>query len=77
VIRTATSPLRVLKLGGARGAQPGLAVEEIASRVAAGERWLLVHGASAAADALAARLGVRVRASWARTGRRAATATPR
>ena len=61
MIQTVTSPLRVLKLGGARGVRPALAVEDLAGRVAAGEHWVLVHGASAAADALAERLGVRVR----------------
>jgi acetylglutamate/LysW-gamma-L-alpha-aminoadipate kinase len=49
--------LHVLKLGGGAGIEAGPAVRNLASRLRAGERWILVHGASAAANALAEQVG--------------------
>lgn len=53
--------LGVVKIGGA----PGNAVEplarEIADRAAAGERWIVVHGASGVMNALCAERGVEIR----------------
>jgi acetylglutamate/LysW-gamma-L-alpha-aminoadipate kinase len=51
----------VLKLGGGAGVQHAAALANLAARVAAGERWVLVHGASDAANRLAAERGVPVR----------------
>jgi acetylglutamate/LysW-gamma-L-alpha-aminoadipate kinase len=45
--------LGVLKLGGGAGVEHGAALANIAARVAAGERWIVVHGASDAANRLA------------------------
>ncbi|NLE50760.1 MAG: [LysW]-aminoadipate kinase [Chloroflexi bacterium] len=50
----------VLKIGGGAGIDAAPALENVAERVRSGERWVIVHGASAAADALAARAGVPV-----------------
>lgn len=36
----------VVKIGGARGNAPGPLLRELSQRVSAGEKWLLVHGAS-------------------------------
>lgn len=43
----------VLKLGGGAGVEHGPALADIAARVARGERWIVVHGASDAANRLA------------------------
>jgi acetylglutamate/LysW-gamma-L-alpha-aminoadipate kinase len=51
----------VLKLGGGAGVQHAAALANLAARVAMGERWVLVHGASDAANRLAAERGVPVR----------------
>ena len=53
--------LTVIKIGGGRGIDPTAALADIAERVAAGEQVVVVHGCSAAADALAAELGEPVR----------------
>jgi acetylglutamate/LysW-gamma-L-alpha-aminoadipate kinase len=53
--------LIVIKIGGGRGIDPAAAVTDIAERVAAGEQVVVVHGCSAAADALAEELGAPVR----------------
>lgn len=51
----------VLKLGGGAGVQHAPALANLAARVASGERWVLVHGASDAANRLAAERGIPVR----------------
>lgn len=51
----------VVKVGGARGNRTEPLVRELAERVASGERWVLVHGASGAMDDLCRREGVEVR----------------
>lgn len=51
----------VLKIGGGAGIDPTAAVENIARRAASGERWVIVHGASDAANTLAAQANVPVR----------------
>ncbi|MFO7322274.1 MAG: [LysW]-aminoadipate kinase [Chloroflexota bacterium] len=47
----------VLKLGGGAGVDHKAALENLARRVQAGEQWLLVHGASDAANRLAEEVG--------------------
>ncbi len=47
----------VAKIGGAAGVDYGALCTDLAARVARGERWVLVHGGSAATDDLAAQLG--------------------
>jgi acetylglutamate/LysW-gamma-L-alpha-aminoadipate kinase len=51
----------VIKLGGAAGVQTAPVLADIAALVAEGWPLVLVHGTSAAADGLAARMGVPVR----------------
>ena len=51
----------VLKIGGGAGVDHQAVIRNLAERIQAGERWVLVHGTSAAADELATRLGVPVR----------------
>ncbi|MDZ4763005.1 MAG: [LysW]-aminoadipate kinase [Chloroflexota bacterium] len=53
--------LGVLKLGGGAGVEHAAALANLAERIASGERWILVHGASDAANRLAAAHGVPVR----------------
>ncbi len=53
--------LTVIKIGGGRGIDPAAALADIAERVNAGEQVVVVHGCSAAADALASDLGEPVR----------------
>lgn len=53
--------MNVLKLGGGAGVEHTAVLQNLAARIQAGEQWILVHGASAATDDLAARLGVTVR----------------
>lgn len=48
---------QVLKIGGGRGIDSAATLSNLVERVGRGERWLLVHGASAAADALAEQVG--------------------
>lgn len=45
--------LGVLKLGGGAGVTHDAALADLAARIARGERWILVHGASDAANRLA------------------------
>lgn len=51
----------VIKLGGAAGVDAGAALADVAALAAEGRPVVLVHGTSAAADALAQRAGVPVR----------------
>jgi acetylglutamate/LysW-gamma-L-alpha-aminoadipate kinase len=51
----------VVKVGGAAGVDLEAVCADVARLVSAGHSIVLVHGASAAADALAARAGLRVR----------------
>lgn len=51
----------VIKVGGAAGVDTGAVLRDVAGLVAQGWPVVLVHGTSAAADALAARAGVPVR----------------
>jgi acetylglutamate/LysW-gamma-L-alpha-aminoadipate kinase len=51
----------VIKLGGAAGVDASTVLADVAGLAGAGRTIVLVHGASAAADALAARAGVPVR----------------
>ncbi|MBI5927799.1 MAG: [LysW]-aminoadipate kinase [Chloroflexi bacterium] len=51
----------VLKIGGGAGVDHRAVIRNLAERIQAGERWVLVHGTSAAANELATRLGVPVR----------------
>jgi len=50
----------ILKIGGGAGIDGARALANVADRVRAGERWVVVHGASGAVDALAARVGLTV-----------------
>lgn len=52
----------VLKLGGGVGNDHTMALHNLADRIRRGERWVLVHGASAAADTLAEQVGYPTRA---------------
>lgn len=54
--------IAVLKLGGGAGNDHTAALRNLADRIHSGERWVLVHGASAAADALAEQIGYPARA---------------
>ena len=47
----------ILKIGGGRGIDGQATLRDLAERVQRGERWILVHGTSAAADALAEQVG--------------------
>lgn len=51
----------VVKIGGAPGNRLEPLVDELAARWAAGERWVLVHGASGVMNELCAERGVEVR----------------
>ncbi len=51
----------VIKVGGGAGVDTGAVLRDVAALVHAGRQMALVHGTSAAADALAARCGVPVR----------------
>lgn len=51
----------VIKMGGGHGIDPTSALADIAESVASGEQIVVVHGCSAAADALAEELGEPVR----------------
>jgi acetylglutamate/LysW-gamma-L-alpha-aminoadipate kinase len=53
--------LTVMKIGGAAGINPDAAVADIVELVARGERVVVLHGCSHAADSLAAELGELVR----------------
>jgi acetylornithine/LysW-gamma-L-lysine aminotransferase len=47
----------VLKIGGGAGVDHAAVMTNLAQRIAAGERWVLVHGCSAEADRIAAEAG--------------------
>ena len=49
--------IHVLKLGGGAGNDHTATLTNLAARVQAGERWLLVHGASEAANKLGEQVG--------------------
>lgn len=49
--------MNVLKLGGGAGIEAGPVLCNLAARVRTGEQWILVHGTSAAASALAEQMG--------------------
>jgi len=51
---------QILKLGGSAGTEHTAALRDLAGRIQRGERWVLVHGASAAANELAERVGYAV-----------------
>ena len=51
----------IVKIGGALGNDPRPLLEDLADRVARGERWGLVHGASGIMDTLAASCGMQPR----------------
>lgn len=53
--------INVLKIGGGAGVDHQAVIQNLATRIQAGERWVLVHGTSAAANDLAAQMGVQVR----------------
>jgi acetylglutamate/LysW-gamma-L-alpha-aminoadipate kinase len=50
--------INVLKIGGGAGIDPSETLRNLAERIRVGERWVLVHGASDAANTLAAQMGV-------------------
>jgi acetylglutamate/LysW-gamma-L-alpha-aminoadipate kinase len=52
--------ISVLKLGGGEGVNHTRVLENLVRRIQAGEAWVLVHGTSAAANALATELGYEV-----------------
>lgn len=49
--------MNVLKLGGGAGVEHDAALRNLAARIQQGERWILVHGVSAAANTLAEQVG--------------------
>ncbi|MBL8164949.1 MAG: [LysW]-aminoadipate kinase [Anaerolineae bacterium] len=49
--------MNVLKIGGGAGVDHAAALRNLAARVQAGERWVLVHGASDAANRLSEQVG--------------------
>jgi acetylglutamate/LysW-gamma-L-alpha-aminoadipate kinase len=49
--------IHVLKLGGGAGVDQAAVLENLAARIQAGEQWVLVHGASDAANRLAEEVG--------------------
>ncbi len=49
--------IHVLKLGGGAGVDHATVLENLSSRIQSGERWVLVHGASDAANHLAEEVG--------------------
>jgi [amino group carrier protein]-L-2-aminoadipate 6-kinase len=49
--------INVLKIGGGAGIEPEAALQNLVARVRDGERWILVHGASDAANALGEQVG--------------------
>jgi len=53
--------INVLKLGGGAGIDHAPVLDNLAQRIHQGERWVLVHGASAAANALAEQVGYPVK----------------
>ena len=69
--------IQVLKLGGGRGVDHAAALHNLAERIAAGERWVLVHGGSAAADALAEQVGYPARTLVTQSGHTSRYTDPR
>ncbi|MBC7810676.1 MAG: [LysW]-aminoadipate kinase, partial [Burkholderiales bacterium] len=49
--------IRVLKLGGGAGVEHTAVLRNLAERIQAGEKWVLVHGASDAANTLSEQVG--------------------
>lgn len=49
--------IRVIKLGGGAGVEHAPVLGNLAARIQSGERWILVHGASDAANKLAEQVG--------------------
>lgn len=49
--------LHILKIGGGAGVDHGRVLDDIAARIHAGERWIIVHGASDAANQLGEQVG--------------------
>ncbi|MEO8608358.1 MAG: [LysW]-aminoadipate kinase [Chloroflexota bacterium] len=49
--------INVLKLGGGAGVDQAAVLQNLAARILSGERWVLVHGASDAANRLAEEVG--------------------
>lgn len=49
--------INVLKLGGGAGVDQAAVLQNLAARIQSGERWVLVHGASDAANRLAEEVG--------------------
>ncbi|MBZ0288558.1 MAG: [LysW]-aminoadipate kinase [Anaerolineae bacterium] len=49
--------MNVLKLGGGAGVDQAAVLQNLAARIQSGERWVLVHGASDAANRLAEEVG--------------------
>ena len=60
----------VVKLGGGEGIDPHPALEDLAARWRAGERWVLVHGGSFALSSLQRRLGLEPRFVTTQSGHR-------
>jgi acetylglutamate/LysW-gamma-L-alpha-aminoadipate kinase len=60
-MRTQQNSLYVLKLGGGAGVEHRQVLQNLAERVANGERWILVHGVSNRANELAQAAGIAVR----------------
>ncbi|MEG1912204.1 MAG: uridylate kinase [Cloacibacillus sp.] len=58
---TNENQINVVKIGGAPGNSLEPLISEIARRSAAGERWVVAHGASGAMDALCRERGVEIR----------------
>ncbi len=52
------SNLQVLKIGGGAGIDPVQTLANVVRRVRSGEQWIVVHGASDAANTLGERMGV-------------------
>jgi acetylglutamate/LysW-gamma-L-alpha-aminoadipate kinase len=52
--------IHVLKIGGGAGINPDPVLDNLARRIAAGEQWVVVHGASDEANRLAERVGLTV-----------------
>jgi acetylglutamate/LysW-gamma-L-alpha-aminoadipate kinase len=60
--------INVLKIGGGAGVDHDTVLRNLAERIQAGERWVLVHGCSAEADRLAAEAGIPARTITTATG---------
>lgn len=52
-----TNPLHILKLGGGAGNDHAATLQNLAERIHRGERWVLVHGVSDAANRLGEQVG--------------------